>query len=190
MKNKKLLILLGIALLSLIIFLVVYAISLNNAILQSPSTPLLTIQNQQQSTTEARAQRLAELEALKKEINGVTNETFVIEQSAIETEDFNNEEAEEYQEEVITGQALIAEGEITEIATSYLKIQFKQGSLSWVSTVNIDKNTTMSTINEKSEQNSISLTNLKIGEKVIVQSTENITNSNFIATSILKFVQS
>jgi hypothetical protein len=191
MENKKRLILLGMTLLILIVLLVVYAVNSNNSVVQTPSSPLLKTQNQQQLTTEdieAREQRLAEIEVLKKEMNGVTNETFVMEQPAGEAEDFNSEEVEKYQEEIISGQALIAEGEITEIGDSYLKIQFKQGFFNWVSTVNINETTSIATINENSEQNNIPLTTLEVGGNVVVQSAENITNSNFIAVSIFKII--
>ena len=188
MKNKKILILLGIVLSSLIIFLVVYAISLNNTTIQPPPPPLSKIKNSQQLTIKDKEQRLAELEALKKEMNAVQNESFKVETLLEGVEDCDSEDSEKYQDKIIAGQASMAEGVIVETANSYLKIQFKQGSLSWTSVVNIDKNTSIATINKNSEQIKIPLTTLLVGEKVVVQSVENITNDIFVAGSVLKFI--
>ncbi len=190
MNNKKILIWLGMILSILIVFLIVYIINSNNSAVKLSPTPPATIQKKQQSTIKAKEQHLAELEKLKREMKGITNETFVIEASVDDSEFCsNNEDAERYQKEIVTGQALIVEGTIAEIGTSHLKINFKQGPLNWVSIVNVNQETLIATINQNSEQNKVLLTTFKVGEKVIVQSTENVTNANFIARSILKFVQ-
>jgi hypothetical protein len=189
MKNKKLLILLGIALFSLIIFLIVYAVSINQSTIPITSKVPLITNSKPQTVTLSDEERLAEIAELKKAANSINNDSFEIVDSENSSQDYDKEEVKEYQKKITTGQATVGEGTIASIKTSSLTVKFIQGPLSWVSNIKVDSKTSVSTINAKSEKIPISLESLKVGEKVVVQTATNIADADFTAIGIFKFIQ-
>lgn len=191
MNNKKILIWLGMILSILIVFLIVYIINSNNSAVKLSPTPPATIQKKQQSTIKAKEQHLAELEKLKREMKGITNETFTIETSPENVEDCSGdcsiEELIQYEKQIVNGVAQVAEGRIVEILNSSLKVKFQQASISWISIVNLDQKSSISTFNLKLESSPISLMDLKIGDRVVIKTKRtNITDKSFVAESVMR----
>jgi len=175
-----------IILLSLISLLLIYSFNqvapVSTTISDLPAPPI----SPTPFTTEDSNQKTARLEKLKQEVNGITNESFKIKAST-ETVDCDNKEAEKYEESIVSGMAKIAEGKVTAVNNSSLEMTFNQNAVSWNSTITIDQATTISIIKNQSEQTEIALSSIRVGDTVVVQTTnQNITDANIIATDISK----
>jgi len=184
--KKKLLIFLALILLTAISILLIYVYQLSKSEIippvQSPTTKIIDKQDEKET------QNAIELEKIKKEMNGIKNESFAVKPLAENEEDCSTEETIQYEKQITTGMAKIAEGRISEISNSSLKVDFKQGTLSWVSTISLDESSSISKINTTTTKTTkLSLPDLKVGDRIVVQTKgENITDKNFIAESIVK----
>jgi len=187
MKKQKILILLGIILIILIISLMIYAYYLSQAINPAVQNPTQTPRVNPSVVQQQKAQQLADIEKIKQEMAGINNQSFTTIDPSEISSDCSTEESKQYQEKVITGEAKVAEGLITEIGASFLKVNFQQDLVKWTSTVNLDAKTSLTTINKELVASNIKSSDLKVGNKIVVKTSgEKITDESFLANSIAR----
>lgn len=187
MKKQKLLILLGIILVILIVALMVYAYYLSKVINPPVYKPAQLQRTNQNQIQQQKAQQLADIEKIKKEMAGISNQSFTTINPSELSPDCSNEESKQYQEKVIKGEAKVAEGLITEIGASSLKVNFQQNLVKWTSTVNLDAKTSLTTINKELVASNIKSSDLKVGDRIVVKTSgEKITDESFLAGSVAR----
>ena len=176
MKNKRILILLGVTLIAVIILLVVYAYSLSKNSYTQPS-PVSSAPRQLASAPKP----INDSKEIKTEIATLDKK--------LEASDCSEEDATAYKEKIKAGAIKTAQGTIIEVKSSSLKIDFTLGSNSWVSEVIVDKDTTIQipASTNNSDSKILAFSNLKAGDTVLVNFLGDITNNtSFTAFSVFK----
>ena len=174
MQNKKVLVLLGMVLFLAVVLIVFY-------VYQSKIVPTETpVLQKTQSVNKKVSLEKEKINKIKEEMKyvAVNNKTFE------QIKEDSSEEEKEYTEKITTEGIRIAEGEVTKKQNSSLEVKFDQETFIWTSTVNIDKNTT---IFNNITQNQLSISDLKVGDSVIVRTMSgSVTDAEFSASKIFK----
>jgi hypothetical protein len=190
MKNKKILIGFALVLLVAVGGLIIYAYSLSQntpSSLEQLSPAEIAKPSENIQPKETNAEKLTRLEKIKREMSGITNDSFTIETLAEDEEDCSTEESIEYEEEIVTGVARVAEGLVIKVNTSSLLIEFKQGSSSWQSTVKLDQNSSIQNLSSDLNLSSISLSDIQVGDRVVTKTSgNNITEESFVAIDVTR----
>jgi anti-sigma28 factor (negative regulator of flagellin synthesis) len=137
-------------------------------------------------TDKEKTEKELELEKIK----GINNETFQVSEADCEEENEEDQKrVEEFTQEVIEGTFKVSEGKVLEISSSKLKIEFQQGDYKWISEVTTNSNTNFETINSSGQTSPSSFSNIKVGDRIIAQSSDNrVVDSDFTAELIYTFI--
>jgi anti-sigma28 factor (negative regulator of flagellin synthesis) len=190
--RKQPLIILGVILVLVILALAFYAYQktqITTPISQTPPAPTTPTQ-ETKTTDEEKAEKELELEKIKRSVGGINNETFQVSEADCEEENEEDQKrVEEFTQEVIEGTFKVSEGKVLEISSSKLKIEFQQGDYKWISEVTTNSNTNFETINSSGQTSPSSFSNIKVGDRIIAQSSDNrVVDSDFTAELIYTFI--
>lgn len=166
--KKQLLIILGVVLIVVILFLGLYAYQITQ--ISEPVSPNLSTKSISKEFREIKSEKEQSLdpEEIKKKMNEISNETFQVNE-----EDCDEDSTKEYTQDIMAGESKSSEGIVLETNNSKLKVEFYQGSYKWISEVEISDVTDISSISSTGETRGISLTDIKVQDKVIIKSADN-----------------
>jgi anti-sigma28 factor (negative regulator of flagellin synthesis) len=190
--RKQPLIILGVILVLVILALAFYAYQKTQITIPISQTPPPLTESTQETKTidEEKDERKLELEKIKRSVGGINNETFQVSEADCEEENEEDQKrVEEFTQEVIEGTFKVSEGKVLEISSSKLKIEFQQGDYKWISEVTTNSNTNFETINSSGQTSPSSFSNIKVGDRIIAQSSDNrVVDSDFTAELIYTFI--
>jgi anti-sigma28 factor (negative regulator of flagellin synthesis) len=190
--KKQPLIILGAILVLVILALAFYAYQKTQITIPISQTPPPLTESTQETKTidEEKDERKLELEKIKRSVGGINNETFQVSEADCEEESEEDQKrVEEFTQEVIEGTFKVSEGKVLEISSSKLKIEFQQGDYKWISEVTTNSDTNFETINSSGQTSPSSFSNIKVGDRIIAQSSDNrVVDSDFTAELIYTFI--